>query len=88
MLAEGTVNTGSIEVTNDYGESNDVPIPNFIDNPCAVKKGYASCMSMDPGPPLYPLWQKEKEQKGEFSSMQVRVRVLSAQGCDRAEAQS
>lgn len=72
MLAEGTVNTGSIEVTNDYGESDQVPIPNFIDNPCAIKKGEVTCARDKDGnvlfasagtPPLFPLDMKDKAQK-------------------------
>jgi hypothetical protein len=72
MLAEGTVNTGSIEVTNEYGESNPVPIPNFIDNPCAIKTKEVTCARdkdgaitfANPGvPPLFPLDMKEKAQK-------------------------
>ena len=72
MLAEGTVNTGSIEITNEYGESNPVPIPNFIDNPCAIKTKEVTCARdkdgaitfANPGvPPLFPLDMKEKAQK-------------------------
>ena len=75
ILAEGTVNTGSVDVMDEWGMPVPVPIPNFIDNPCALKKGDASCTYGAPDYSLFPLWQKEKEQKGEFSSMQMVVKV-------------
>jgi hypothetical protein len=63
MLAEGSVNSGSEEIDDEYGVPVDTPIPNFIDNPDVDTAGQIL------------LWKKDKDQKSKTASMQMVVNV-------------